>query len=705
MKFSLASLLRGRVLTFLISLSFLNVLTGVCFAQTRANGPCDIYASSTPCVAAFSTTRALYASYTGSLYQVTRASDSTTTDIGILSDGYANAATQDSFCSGTTCTITEIYDQSANHNNLTLAPPGGAATGAGPNGYDLAAVANIAPVQAGGHKVYGVYITAGEGYRNDATTGIAVNGQPEGVYMVSSAIHLNGGCCFDFGNAEVNNDDNGAGHMDAINLICSGDPCSPVAGLDMENGIYGGLAVTPGTPFVTAMGANDGQQSYTIYQGNAQSGSLTTTGSVSLPSGYAPMHQEGAIILGIGGDNSSTATGYFFEGVMTSGAPSATTMSSVQSNIISAGYAGMLPYHDGFGSGSATGWTTYDGTWSVSGSSYLNSTVDTDGDKAITGATAWDNYTLQGDVQITGGGGNAGLNFRVTNPGDGTDSLDGYYLGVDLDGNLVFGREYYGWTLLQQAAISGGVTSNVWYHLTVQANGCTFTVSGQPVGSTTATSFTYTDTGCTYTAGAIGVRSYNSSAAWRDISVAAGVTSSTPYYAPFAAGTGPSGWTTYAGTWSLSGDDYINSATDTDGDKSIGGPTFGNFTLSGDVDITTTGGNAGFLLRSSDPAVGTDSVDAYYLGVDTGGFIVIGKENYGWTELASAPLSAAPANTWYHLTAQVIGCQIRLTAQAANSSTPSNDVTVNDCSFSTGQAGVRSYDTSAQWRYLSVVPN
>src|ERR1700733_14515630 len=87
----------------------------------RPQGPCDIYAAAgTPCVAAHSTTRALYASYNGPLYQVKRASDDTTTNIGTLSaGGYANAAAQDSFCAGTTCTITEIYDQSGHGNNLT----------------------------------------------------------------------------------------------------------------------------------------------------------------------------------------------------------------------------------------------------------------------------------------------------------------------------------------------------------------------------------------------------------------------------------------------------------------------------------------------------------------------------------------------------------------------------------------------------------
>ena len=38
------------------------------------------------------------------------------------------------------------------------------------------------------------------------------------MYMVASGTHVNTGCCFDFGNAETNNHDNGDGHMDAVNL-------------------------------------------------------------------------------------------------------------------------------------------------------------------------------------------------------------------------------------------------------------------------------------------------------------------------------------------------------------------------------------------------------------------------------------------------------------------------------------------------------
>ena len=51
------------------------------------------------------------------------------------------------------------------------------------------------------------------------------------------------------------------------------------------------------------------------------------------------MKKEGAIILGIGGDNSNGSAGTFYEGVMTSGYPSDATENAVQANITAAGYS------------------------------------------------------------------------------------------------------------------------------------------------------------------------------------------------------------------------------------------------------------------------------------------------------------------------------------------------------------------------------
>lgn len=322
--------------------------TNAVAAQAATLEPCDIYANGgTPCVAAHSTTRALFAAYNGNLYQVKRWSDSATLNIGVLAaGGYANAAAQDTFCANTSCTITKIYDQTSHHNDLSIEGPGGN------GGQDAGANASALPVTAGGHTVYGVYVSAGVGYRDNSTSGVATGSSPEGMYMVTSGTHYNNRCCFDYGNAETSGNDTGNGHMDALNYGTEGW-FTPTAGsgpwvqADLENGLFaGGNGSWSGntgrsTAFVTAMLKNNGTTTYAIKDGNAQSGSLATRYSGNLPNlgGYTPMHLEGAIVLGTGGDDSNGSVGSFFEGVMTAGYPTDATENSVQANIVSVGYS------------------------------------------------------------------------------------------------------------------------------------------------------------------------------------------------------------------------------------------------------------------------------------------------------------------------------------------------------------------------------
>src|SRR5690348_1787559 len=99
----------GRLMTAWVSTAavvagtVIAVLVPPTSAQAATSLACDIYAAGgTPCVGAHSTTRALFGAYNGPLYQVQRASDHASTDVGLLSaGGYANAATQDSFCANT----------------------------------------------------------------------------------------------------------------------------------------------------------------------------------------------------------------------------------------------------------------------------------------------------------------------------------------------------------------------------------------------------------------------------------------------------------------------------------------------------------------------------------------------------------------------------------------------------------------------------
>jgi hypothetical protein len=320
-------------------------------ASAATQGPCDIYAGGgTPCVAAHSTTRALYGSYSGSLYQVKRSSDSTTLNIGVLSaGGYANAAAQDSFCANTVCVITTIYDQSGRGNHLTQGS--GHWSGPAAGGKDNLAYANAVPVTVGGQKVYGAYIAPGTGYHNLSTNGIATGDQPEGMYAIFDGTHYNSGCCFDYGNAEVSGNDTGNGHMEAIYFGNNkgwgyGAGNGPWIMGDLENGLFSGVNrgynandPTISNRFTTAIVKGEPNH-WAIRGGNAQTGSLSSFYNGVRPTvgGYNPMSKEGAIILGVGGDNSNASAGSFYEGVMTSGYPSDATENSVQANIVAAAY-------------------------------------------------------------------------------------------------------------------------------------------------------------------------------------------------------------------------------------------------------------------------------------------------------------------------------------------------------------------------------
>lgn len=421
-----------------------------------ASGPCDIYgAAGTPCVAAHSTVRALYAAYSGSLYEVRRG-DGNTSSINALPSGFADSAAQDRYCGAfgvsgnplscfteepeaahkpnvcnggyqvktdtntssacaqkcladpkclqfvkatptygdpnacrlsytckaptsflagfdgylrdfTTagcgsapapppgCTISRIFDQSGNGNHLVVAP-GGGAHGAADNGANATSL----KLNVGGHVVYGAYFEhgtgpgrahSGTGYRCDNTSAIAIDDEPETIYMVTSGTRYNSGCCFDYGNAETNNRDDGKGSMEAVywgNTSAAGwskgTGKGPWVMADLESGVWAGAQVpvsSTNTPvvadFVTAM-VKGKAGGFGLKGGDASSGKLKTMYEGARPQGYGAMKKQGAIILGIGGDNSDAAIGAFFEGVMTHGYSTDAADDEVQANIVNVGY-------------------------------------------------------------------------------------------------------------------------------------------------------------------------------------------------------------------------------------------------------------------------------------------------------------------------------------------------------------------------------
>jgi hypothetical protein len=330
-------------------------------AIQRPEGPCDIYAAAgTPCVAAHSSTRALYASYHGPLYQVKRQSDGKTLDIGIIEPkegdpgGYADAAAQDTFCTNTLCWITMLYDQSGKGNHLYQAPPG---TFKGPDkgAFNTLPISDMAPITISGHKAYGVYIMPGMGLRNNDATGIAINDEPEGIYYVINGKHYDSGCCFDYGNSSTNGRAVGTGTMETTyygtaTAWGSGNGSGPWIMADMEAGLFSGynakkndVPTIDSWQFVTVVVDGGGGNKWDLRGGNAQKGNLTTFYSGIRPGtpnskDYFPMNKKGGILMGNGGDNGNGSAGTFYEGVMTTGFPTEATTDAVQANIVAAKY-------------------------------------------------------------------------------------------------------------------------------------------------------------------------------------------------------------------------------------------------------------------------------------------------------------------------------------------------------------------------------
>jgi non-reducing end alpha-L-arabinofuranosidase len=330
----------------------------------RPKGPCDIYAAAgDPCVAAHSTTRVLYASYNGPLYQVLRQSDGKTLEIGIVqpvaspipdAGGYADAAAQDKFCANTYCWITTIYDQSPKHNDLTQAPRGGF-SGPAMGGFNNLPMADMAPITITNHKVYGVFIVPGMGLRQDDPKGTAVDDQAEGQYWVINGLHFNSGCCFDYGNAEIDSRDDDNGTMETTYYGNAtpwyhGNGPGPWVMTDQENNLVGcvkpdgskGCSDLPTITwrFVTAMAKGEPHHWATL-GGDAQRGTLSVMfDGPRVNSTYDPMRKQGAILLGNGGDNSNASQGTFYEGAMTAAGtfPTDATDQLVQANVVAAKY-------------------------------------------------------------------------------------------------------------------------------------------------------------------------------------------------------------------------------------------------------------------------------------------------------------------------------------------------------------------------------
>jgi hypothetical protein len=316
-------------------------------AGTTSAPPGDIAAAAgTPLVAAHSMTRALYAAYSGNLFQVRRASDGKNQDIGVATaGGSVDTDGLSKFCSGTSCSVSMLYDQSGNANHL---PQANAAN---------QPVIQYWPTSDGTQLPMAVTVNKQWLRNRTKTHKIPVGAESQTEYWVVHGSHFNSGCCYDYGNMETNIRDDGPGTMSALYFGSStawtkGAGKGPWGMTDYENGLFSGAVkdpggtnanypslVYPGNNLVMVLTKSNGTTAWTLKAGNAATGPLNTYWKGSLPAAttapYSPLRQQGGLSLGEGGDGSNSGTGAFSEGVVIAAVTSDATDDLIQANISS----------------------------------------------------------------------------------------------------------------------------------------------------------------------------------------------------------------------------------------------------------------------------------------------------------------------------------------------------------------------------------
>jgi hypothetical protein len=169
------------------------------------------------------------------------------------------------------------------------------------------------------------------------------------------------------------------------------------------------------------------------------------------------------------------------------------------------------------------------------------------------------------------------------------------------------------------------------------------------------------------------------------------------------------GWQPIGGHWSEHQGIFSN-ATYGRGDMLIAQHSNGtNYAISADIRFDllfpeTHYGDAGLVIRTTNPEQGVDSYQGYYAGIRPDQqTVVLGRASYDWHQLKTVRL-AAPVSVgdWYHMAISANGCQLTVTV-TPQSGGPGTKLQQQDGQCLTaGVAGLRSFYAQASWRNVKV---
>jgi hypothetical protein len=173
-----------------------------------------------------------------------------------------------------------------------------------------------------------------------------------------------------------------------------------------------------------------------------------------------------------------------------------------------------------------------------------------------------------------------------------------------------------------------------------------------------------------------------------------------------------SGWQPISGRWTEH-DGILSNPNYGRGDMLIAQHAPGtNYRICADVRFDllfpeTHYGDAGLVIRTTDPEQGVDSYQGYYAGLRPDEqTVVLGRASYDWRELKNVKLATPVAlGAWYRLELSAQGCKLTVTVTPEDKS-PSTRIDHEDQQCLTqGVAGLRSFYAQASWRNVTITSN
>jgi hypothetical protein len=169
------------------------------------------------------------------------------------------------------------------------------------------------------------------------------------------------------------------------------------------------------------------------------------------------------------------------------------------------------------------------------------------------------------------------------------------------------------------------------------------------------------------------------------------------------------GWKPISGNWSFH-DNIVSNAHYGRGDMLIiEHPEGSDYRITADVRFDllfeeTHYGDAGLILRATNPQPGVDSYKGYYAGLRPDSqTLVLGRASWDWHLLQETKLAAPVApGAWYHLELAAHGCSLEADARPLDGQ-PATVIRFTDphC-ITAGVGGLRSFYADASWRNVRI---